>query len=295
MSPKVTNRPLIIEAAISPLRWDLPAQTAEEMAKEGIACLDAGAGIVHHHHDMRLDAAQSATQIIAVGEQILTAHPNALIYTDYLKGRVAVDENAHLRPMSEAGVLRMFAIDPGITTFGSFDDNGVPTRTYTDGLKFSEAHGMVEFAKEQRVPMSLGVFEPGHLRWIVSYAERVGFPPGSIIKLYFGGEYMVDRPGTKGLNFGMPPTTAALDVFLSMMKGCDLPYIVSLFGGLLLESPLARYALEQGGHLRVGIEDAAGLTEMTNAELVEAAVKLADEVGRPVARSADALPTLMGA
>jgi 3-keto-5-aminohexanoate cleavage enzyme len=290
----VENNPVVIEAAISPLRRDVPVQSADEMAAQAMACLAAGAGIIHHHHDMRLDPPEAAQQLVEVGEQILAAYPTPLIYTDYLTGRAAWEENAHLRPMAEAGVLTMFAIDPGITTFASFDTDGLPTRTYTDGLKFSEAHEMVEFAKEMRVPMSLGVFEPGHLRWIVAYSQRAGFPPGSIIKLYFGGEHMVDRHRTKGLNFGLPPTTGALDVYRSMMEGCHLPWIVSLFGDALLDSPLARYALEQGGHLRVGIEDAAGMTDMTNPEIVAAAVELANQVARPAAMGDQVRSTLAG-
>lgn len=197
--------------------------------------------------------------------------------------------------MAEAGALTMFAIDPGITTFPSVDDQGVPNRTYTDGLRFSEAHEMVECSKEVGVPISLGVFEPGHLRWIVAYDRAVGFSPGTIVKLYFGGAHLVDQPGRPGINFGHPPTCAALDVYRSMMDGCDLPWIVSLFGDPLLESPLARYALELGGHLRVGIEDTAGMTDMTNAELVSAAVALAMEVGRPVATAPTVLEALTSA
>jgi 3-keto-5-aminohexanoate cleavage enzyme len=290
----MTDWPIVIEAAISPLRRDVPVQSASEMAAEGIACLNAGAGIVHHHHDMRLSPEDSTRQFIEVGQAIKAVHPDALIYTDYLTGKSAVDENAHLRPMAEAGVLTMFAIDPGITTFGSFDREGLPTRTYTDGLTFSEAHDMVAFAKDVNVPMSLGVFEPGHLRWIVSYAEKVGFPSGTLVKLYFGGEYLVDRHMTKGLNFGMPPTSGALDVYLSMMGDSGLPWIVSLFGGELLKSPLARHVVEHGGHLRVGIEDAAGVTNLTNVQLVEAAVKLATEAGRSIATGPSALAVLQG-
>jgi uncharacterized protein (DUF849 family) len=294
MSSTEQAQAVVIEAAISPLRRDVPAQSVDEIVREARACLEAGAGIVHHHHDMRLESEDAADQLVDVGRQVLESHPSALIYTDYLTGRTAAEENAHLKPMAEAGVLTMFAIDPGITTFGSFDDDGLPLRTYTDGLRFSECHEMVTFAKQMQVPMSLGVFEPGHLRWIVSYAERAGFPPGSIIKLYFGGSHMVDRPGSKGLNFGLPPTTTALDVYRSMMEGCDLPFVVSLFGDPLLDSPLARYTLEHGGHLRVGVEDAAGMTEATNAELVERAVLLAEEVGRPVARVGMARTALAG-
>ena len=180
-------------------------------------------------------------------------------------------------------MLTMFAIDPGITTFGSFDDDGLPTRTYIDGLRFDEAHEMIELSKEVGVPISLGVFEPGHLRWILAYEERVGFSAGTIVKLYFGGRHLADQPDGVGINFGLPPTEAALDVYLSMLEGSRLPWIVSLFGDPVLDSPLARAAMERGGHVRVGAEDAAGQSQLSNVEMVAAAVALAEEVGRPVA------------
>jgi 3-keto-5-aminohexanoate cleavage enzyme len=288
----LAERPVVIEAAISPLRRDLPAQTTAEIILEANTCLAAGAGIVHHHHDNRLDVAASTQQLIDVSEAVLARYPSALIYTDYLPGRTAIDEYANLQPMVEAGVLRMFAVDPGITTFGSFDAQGLPTRTYTDGLKFSEVHELCTFAQKQDVPLSLGVFEPGQLRWILAYEAKVGFPKGTLIKLYFGGRWMVDQVNTPGINFGLPPTTAALNVYLSMMEGSNLAWITSVFGDAMLDSPIARYTLERGGHLRVGIEDAAGQTSLTNAEMVTAAIALATEVGRPVANQTATLSAL---
>lgn len=284
--------PVIIEAAITPLRWDAPVLSVDEMVIQADACIQAGAGIIHHHHDMRLAQDAATDQLVETGRRILAAHPDTLIYTDYLTGKKAWDENAHLKPMAQSGVLTMFAIDPGITTFASFDESGRPTRTYTDGLRFSECDEMVAFSKDAGVPVSLGVFEPGHLRWIVHYARKVGFSSGTMIKLYFGGDHMVDRPNTPGINFGLPPTPAALDVYLDMMGDCGLPWTVSLFGDPILESPLARYALEKGGHVRVGVEDAAVETDMTNADMVAAAAALAAELGRPVATGAGALQAL---
>ena len=289
-----TAAPVVVEAAISPLRWGQPAQTVEEMVAEASACLAAGAGIIHYHHDMRLDEAAAVEQLIETGRRIQAVEPRALVYTDYLAGRRAWEENAHLRPAVAAGLLTMFAIDPGITAFASLDGEGLPTRTYTDGLRFDDAHELVCYSKEVGVPISLGVFEPGQLRWIVAYDRTGGFSPGTMIKLYFGGAHMVDRPGQPGINFGLPPTPEALDVYLSMMGPCRLPWTVSLFGDPLLDTPLARYALERGGHLRVGIEDAAGMTRLTNAELVGAAVALAAAVGRPVARGPEAFRVLAG-
>jgi beta-keto acid cleavage enzyme len=69
-----------------------------------------------------------------------------------------------------------------------------------------------------------------------------------------------------------------------MLDGVDIPWIVSVQGGVLLDTPIARYALERGGHLRVGVEDTAGATEMTNAETVQAAAGLAAAVGRQGSR-----------
>jgi 3-keto-5-aminohexanoate cleavage enzyme len=274
--------PVVIEVAISPLRWDTPVQTVEEMIAEGIACVEAGAGIVHHHHDMRLDEADAIDALLRTAEGIRSVHPEALVYTDYLTGKRAWDENAHLRPGYEAGSLSMFAIDPGITTFGSFAAGGLPTRTYTDGLRFDECHELIEFSKQVDVPISLGVFEPGQLRWILAYEKAAGFSYGTIVKLYFGGDWMVDQPGVRGINFGLPPTVAALEVYFDMMSGSELPWMASVFGDSMLDSVLARAVLERGGHLRVGTEDAAGCSPRTNVEMVAAAVALASEVGRQV-------------
>lgn len=278
----ITASPAVIEVAISPLRWDAPVQTVEQMIAEGNRCVEAGAGIVHHHHDMRLDEAAAVSALLRTAEGIRSAHPEALVYTDYLTGKRAWEENAHLRPGAESGLLSMFAIDPGVTTFGSFAADGLPTRTYLDGLRFDECHDLIEFSKQVDVPISLGVFEPGQLRWILAYERAAGFSHGSIVKLYFGGDWLVDQPGVRGINFGLPPTVAALEVYLDMMSGSEMPWMASLFGDSMLDSALPRAVLERGGHLRVGTEDAAGRSPRSNVEMVEAAVALASEVGRAV-------------
>jgi 3-keto-5-aminohexanoate cleavage enzyme len=57
----------------------------------------------------------------------------------------------------------------------------------------------------------------------------------------------------------------------------------------LLQTPIARRAVELGGHLHVGLEEHLDPErEPTNEELVREAVELVKEVRRPVASSADA-------
>lgn len=290
----IAEMPVIIETAITPLRKGEPVQSTEAMISEGKASLAAGAGIVHHHHNFQLPADEAIQQIITVQKAILDEYPSTVIYTDYLRADSVEKKMAHLMPMREAGVLRMFAFDPGLTVFARTDAHGLPSSSISGGTTYSEADYLVGFANNIGVPISLGVFEPGNLRWIKPYALAGKFPQGTMIKLYFGGEYLMGGHKERGATFGLPPTKAALDMYLSMIEGTGMPWVVSVLGNAILDTPLARYALERGGHLRVGVEDPCGDTQLTNAELVTEALALAAQVGRPVAAGRQVMATLTG-
>ncbi len=291
---KVENEPVVIEAAVTPLRAGAAIQLAAETVNEAKACLAAGAGIVHYHHDFSLERSAAIDQIIGIGKAVLADYPEALLYPDYLRGKLFEEKHAYLQPLSDAGALRMFAFDPGLTVFALPTADGLPSKSSTAGTTYKEAHRLVEFANRVRAPVSIGVFEPGHLRWIRAYAAANMFPAGSIIKIYFGGEHIQGVHRVPGVTFGLPPTKAALDMYLSMLEGSTLPWVVTVLGGTLLDTDLARYALERGGHLRVGIEDSAGTTDMTNVETVATAISLVNAVGRPVAKGTAAESTLAG-
>jgi uncharacterized protein (DUF849 family) len=60
-----------------------------------------------------------------------------------------------------------------------------------------------------------------------------------------------------------------------------------------MATPVARLALERGGHLHVGLEEHFDPDHKpTNVELVEQAVALVHEVGRPVATDEQAADLL---
>ena len=65
-----------------------------------------------------------------------------------------------------------------------------------------------------------------------------------------------------------------------------------ILSGDVFDNGVARHALERGGHLRVGLEDYAGPRTPSNEEMVEAAVQLVREVGRPLATPAEAAKIL---
>jgi uncharacterized protein (DUF849 family) len=117
-------------------------------------------------------------------------------------------------------------------------------------------------------------------------------PAGSMVKLYFGGEWGLAARGP-GVSFGLPPTEHALRAYVEMLDGTGLAWSVSVWGGDLLQTPVARLALELGGHLHVGLEEHFDPERKpTNVELVQEAVDLCGVVGRPVASPADAAAIL---
>lgn len=99
-----------------------------------------------------------------------------------------------------------------------------------------------------------------------------------MIKLYFATER-----GYLGAPFGLPPTERALDAYLELLDGCDIPWAASIVGGDLCAHPVAKLALERGGHLHVGLEFYGGDRTPTNRELVTEAADLCRQVGRSVA------------
>jgi uncharacterized protein (DUF849 family) len=101
------------------------------------------------------------------------------------------------------------------------------------------------------------------------------------------------RATGRGVTFGLPPTRNALLAYLDMLEGTGLPWSVSVWGGDLMATPVARLALELGGHLHVGLEEHFDPDRKpTNLELVQEAVALAESVGRPIARQAETVAML---
>ena len=277
----MSGEPVIIEAAINGAttkeRNPNVPRTPDEIAADALAAIEAGAAVIHNHIDLGgLGEAEAAERYLEGWRPVLAARPDALLYPTVHFGPPLGYE--HLIPLAASGKLRMGLCDPGSVNLGRVDEAGVPTGGIVYANSFEQIGRALDICREQRLGPSLAIYEPGFLRATLAWWRAGRLPAGAMVKLYFSSEQ-----GLTGAPFGLPPTAAALDAYLELLEGCDLPWAVSLAGGDVVASEVALLALERGGHLHLGLEFFGGPRTPTNVELVTEAVALCDKAGRPVA------------
>lgn len=285
------DEPVIIEAAINGMtskqRNPHVPREPEEIVSDTLRCLDAGARLIHaHNRDISLVGADAAEDYLAAWRPILAERPDTLWYPTLTASKASATALEHVAILQREVGLRVGLVDPGSTNIGSPDAEGLPLGgVYANS--YDEIRAAFAFCEERRLGPALAIYEPGFLQTTLTFLRAGRLPAGSMAKLYFGGEYglMATDPG---VTFGLPPTENALAAYLDMLDGTDLPWSVSVWGGDLLETPVARMALERGGHLHVGIEEHFSPDRQpTNQQLVSEAAELCAKVGRPLATSAE--------
>ncbi len=290
----VSSEPVIIEVALNggtpTERNPHSPQTQQALVEDAIRCIEAGAAIVHTHApDISIGGEAGARQYLEHFEPVHERYPEAILYPTIVFGQTIQEKTSHIEPLARAYPLRMGFVDPGSLNLMPTDDDGKPMATdwvYAN----SPADVAYKFALCERLGLGPGmaIFEPGFLRAALAYHAAGAMPRGAFLRFYFGGERSYRGQGKVDLLFGMPPRKAALDLYLEMLGDTPLPWSIAIVSGDPWDGDVARHALERGGHLRVGLEDYAGTRAPSNLELVEEAVALCAEVGRPVASAAEA-------
>jgi 3-keto-5-aminohexanoate cleavage enzyme len=288
----VTGEPVIIEAAINgATRKDRNPHvpiTPEEIAADALACLDAGAAIVHAHCDpVAGPDDEVAARYLAAFQPVWDARPEALLYptVNFTAGGLSF---GHL-PRLRAHGLRVGLLDPGSVNLGGVGPDGLPAGSFVYANSFDRIASVFALHDEHGLGPSLAIYEPGFLRATVAYWRAGRLPAGSMIKLY-----LAEDRGYMGAPFGLPVTRTGLEAYLEILgdSECPVPWAVSAVGGDLGRSEVAGLALERGGHLHLGLEFYGGDRTPTNVSLVEEAVALCERAGRPVATCKEAAEIL---
>ncbi len=282
--------PVIIEAAINgatprAVNPNVPI-SPDEIALDALACLDAGAAIVHAHCSPVGGGDDEVAERYAVAfRQVWQQRPDALVYPTINFGPAGLSFG-HLAILAAQG-LRIGLLDPGSVNLGRADTNGVPIGAFVYANSFDRIGEVFALHAELGLGPSLAIYEPGFLRTTLAHDRAGTLPIGTMIKLY-----LAEDQGLMGAPFGLPVTRLGLEAYLEILGDCAVPWAVSAVGGDLTRSAVARLALERGGHLHLGLEFYGGDRTPTNVELVREAVELCAAVGRPVATCAEAAAIL---
>jgi 3-keto-5-aminohexanoate cleavage enzyme len=294
MSKGVAGQPLIIEASLngstSKLTNSSVPYSDDEIVADAVACMEAGAALIHNHTEEPIigGSGELNSELYAgAWRKLLALRPDAILTPTMPVGQEGVPVETryrHVELMAKEGLLAQGLCDPGTFNLSLLDEEGLfADSTYLYRNDTHDSRYYVEACRRLKIGLSISIFEPSFLKFIMAYYRAGKLPPGGMLKFYFGAEH---------LPFGMPPTKASLKAYLGMIEDCDLPWSVSSFGDDCVGCGLAKQAIKRGGHVQVGLEPYEGERTPTNVELVKEVVALAKHYKRPIATPAQAAKIL---
>ncbi|WP_251330913.1 3-keto-5-aminohexanoate cleavage protein [Haloplanus pelagicus] len=278
-----------IEAAING-RWGKERQpgsptTVEECIEQGVACAEAGAAIVHvHAFDPAADEEDDDADVYARIIEGIQDRVDAVVYPTTPSTGIGVDPTvsaeerfANHDELGRRGLLEWSVVDPGSinsTTYEAVarDEPGDlylnPEEHIRKGLEVAGRHG---------ASPSYAVYEPGFIRLGAALADRFDGIGQPVYRFMF----------TEDFTFNYPPEPYALTSLRRLLadEAGDAPWMISGLGVDI--TPLVSEAVEHGGHVRVGLEDAPLGTEKTNVEWVTHAKREIEAAGGTVATPDD--------
>jgi len=288
-----TADPVIIEAALNGVTTKAHNRhvpvTAAEQAKDALACVEAGATVIHTHApNVGAPPEETVEEYAGAYRPVVDAHPGVICYPTAGLGPTIDVRYRHVELLDDLGVIRAGYVDTGSVNLGGTGPDGLPVEPgYVYSHNFADVAHKMRVCRERGLGPNVAVFEPGFLRVVLAYHEANALPAGAFVKLYFSASGYLG--GGKPL-WGAPPIIEALDMYLAMIGDAPITWAVAVLGGDVCNTPIARVALERGGHLRVGLEDFD--SGPPNAEQVAAAAQLCHSVGREVATVSDATRVL---
>ena len=271
MPEKIVMEKLIITAAIcgaEVTKEQNPAvpYTVEEIVREAKSAVDAGAAIVHLH--VREDdgtPTKSKARFKECMDAIYKVCPDVIIIPS-TGGAVGMSAEERLQPTEL--MPEMATLDCGTCNFG--DD------VFENTMPMMRAFG--KRMMENNIKPEYECFEMGHLDTVLNMARK-GQVPGAPMQFNF----VLGVPGCT-------PATAQNLAWLVNAIPAGSTWTATGIGRNAFT--LAAAAIVMGGNVRVGFEDnlnlERGVLAKSNGELVAKVVRIAKELGRPVATSAEA-------
>lgn len=264
------RKPVIITAALTggvhgkETLPNLP-ETPSEIAEAAAECEQAGASIVHlHARRENGERAFSTERFQEVTDAVREATENIII--QHSTGGTAAPDNLRMEPLRTDPAPEMASLDMGpLNRYAKLTSEN--TRDLVDDLH--------EEMLERGIKPELEVFNGGHLNESLRIWEELESPP--YVNLVFGG-------GTTTI----PHPRNLVTLIENLPEGTEF----NILGFGPHQLPMTTQGLLLGGHVRVGLEDnryyRRGEPAESNAQLVRRAVRIANELERPVASPSEA-------
>lgn len=260
---------LIISAATTG-SWTTKAQnpavpiTEDEIASAAIACAAAGAAIVHIHvRDDQGRATCDPARYARVRSLVAETGCPVILNLSTGGGAGQTTDEERLAPVALAPELASF--DCGSLNFGA--------RVFVNSPEFLLT--LAQRMRQHGVRPEIECFEPGHV-W-----NALRLIDDGLIEPPFWFQFVL------GVRGGSPPTVKQLVHLVEMLPPGAHWSVCGIGRGQLT---LGLAAMAMGGHVRTGLEDNVyyhrGELATSNTQLVERLVRIAGELGRPVATPA---------
>ena len=253
--------------------------SVRDIVAEGIACARGGAAILHvHAYDEKTGRQKDDADLYAAIIEGIRAKEDVVVYptlpfagsVDAPNMMTAQERFAHTETLAKRGLLEWAVVDPGSTNITRLDEIPAGKQGFVYANPESHIRLGLELATRYRFHPGYALYEPGFVRLGAALERAYPQVPQCIYRFMF----------SDGLSFGFPPRPYALDAFLRLLAD-EAPYAPWMIAGLDVNiTPLMAYAIERGGHIRVGLEDAPFGASKTNVQLVEEAVGVIRAAGK---------------
>ncbi|HTT37702.1 MAG TPA: 3-keto-5-aminohexanoate cleavage protein [Burkholderiales bacterium] len=259
--------------------------TVREIVDQAVACVKAGAAVVHvHAYDEQTGKPKEDAGVYAAIIEGIRGRVDAIVYPtipiagmapfsaeEPPQSRFAVHEH-----LARRGMLEWAAVDPGSVNFAYYDD----VRADKPGFVYLNPEQHVRYAlglaARYRFHPSFAIYEPGFVRLGATLHWRCSCP-APIYRFMFSTDY----------TFGFPPADFGLTAYLNLLD-VVAPGAKWMVAGLGVDVlPLIPRTLAEGGHVRVGLEDVSLGSAKSNLELVEEAARVIDNCGGQLATAAE--------
>jgi 3-keto-5-aminohexanoate cleavage enzyme len=251
--------------------------SVKEIVEEGIACVEEGAAIVHAHaYDEATGRQTQDPEVYARIIDGIRSRVDAIVYPTIPAAGLGQEAGtssarqrfAHIEELARRGLIEWAAVDPGSTNFSLYDEliEDKPGFVYVNSEQ-DVRHGL-SLAMRYRLHPSFAIYEPGFVRLGATLHWRESCP-APVYRFMF----------SSGYTFSFPPEDYALTAYLKLLDQVA-PGAFWMVAGLQVDVlPMIPRAVAEGGHVRVGLEDAPWRSEKSNVQWVREAVQRIENAG----------------